>query len=124
MTIRAFMVRPDSQIKASKRPAVSTLGCWMIRAFHRLGKTLWTTWQAGLFPVRYAEQTLSMNQAHPPGVAERRPNVCLSANSGQLQTPARSTSCLSEEACLELVQGTCKTSPTLRSRWFLKINLF
>ena len=72
------MVRPDSQIKASKRPAVSTLSCWMIRAFHRLGKTLWTTWQAGLLPVRYAEQTLSMNQAHPPGVAsEATKSMCI-----------------------------------------------
>lgn len=57
------MVWPDSQIKASKGPAVSMLCCWVIRAFHRLGKTLHRTWQAGLFPVWYAEQTLSMNQA-------------------------------------------------------------
>lgn len=60
------MERPDSQIKASKGPAVSMLCCWMIRAFHRLGKTLCRTWQAGLFPVRYAEQTLSMNRAQSP----------------------------------------------------------
>lgn len=72
------MVRPDSQIKASRGPAVSTLGCWMIRAFHRLGKTLWTTWQASLFPVWYAEQTLSMNQAQPPGIArEATKSMCI-----------------------------------------------
>lgn len=66
MTIRAFMERPDSQIKASKGPAVSMVCCWMIRAFHRLGKTLCRTWQASLFPVRYAEQTRSVNWARSP----------------------------------------------------------
>ena len=78
MTIRAFMVQPDSQIKASKGPAVSMLCCWTIRAFHRLGKMLCRTWQAGLFPVRYAEQTLSMNQAQPPGMArEATHSMCI-----------------------------------------------
>lgn len=63
------MVRPDSQIKASKGPAVRFVllddSCFL----HRLGKTLCRTRQAGLFPVRYAEQTLSMNWAKPPGMA-------------------------------------------------------
>lgn len=56
MTIRAFMVRPDSQIKASGGPggpAVRRLDCYMLRAFHRLGKALPGTWQAGLFPELY-----------------------------------------------------------------------
>lgn len=70
------MVRPDSQIKASRGPAASMLGCWMIRAFHRLGKTLRGTWQADLFPVRYAEQTEQERGPPPPpvpGESERRP---------------------------------------------------
>lgn len=79
MTIRAFMVRPDSQIKASKGPAVSMLCCWMIPAFHRLGKTLCRTWQASLFPVRYAEQTLNMNWPQPPRAAREATNsMCIS----------------------------------------------
>lgn len=72
------MVWPDSQIKASKGPAVSMLGCWMIRAFHRLGKALHRTWQAGLFPVWYAEQTLNMSEAQPPGAAREATNsMCI-----------------------------------------------
>ena len=79
MTIRAFMVWPDSQIKASKGPAVSMFCCWMIWAFHRLGKTLCRTWQTGLFPVQYAEQTPSVNWAQPPKMARGAPNfMCLS----------------------------------------------
>lgn len=63
------MVRPDSQIKASKGPAVSMLCCWMIRAFFTGLEKLCRTRQAGLFPVRYTEQTLSTNWAQPPGMA-------------------------------------------------------
>lgn len=33
----------------------------MLRAFHRLGKALPGTWQAGLFPSCIAEQTLNRN---------------------------------------------------------------
>ena len=82
------MERPDSQIKASKGPAVSMLYCWMIRAFHRLGKTLCRTWQAGLFPVRDAEQTLSMNRAQSPRDGQRGDRTpCATASTGQPQTP-------------------------------------
>lgn len=72
------MVWPDSQIKASKGPAVSMLCCWMIRAFHRLGKTLCRNWQTSLFPVRYGEQPLSMDWAWPPGTAREATNsMCI-----------------------------------------------
>ena len=87
------MVRPDSQIKASKGPAVSMLCCWMIPAFHRLGKTLCRTWQASLFPVRCAEQTLSKNQAQPLGMDRKATNskcICknrAASNSSLLNKP-------------------------------------
>lgn len=99
------MVRPDSQIKASKGPAVSMLCCWMIRAFHRLGKTLCRTWQAGLFPVWYAEQTLSMNWAQPPGMAREATNsTCISKYWATLNSSSLNKLPFREGLC----QGQCK----------------
>lgn len=124
MTIRAFMVWPDSQIKASKGPAVSMLCCWMIRAFHGLGKTLCRTWQASLFPVQYAEQPLSMDWAQTSGTYREATNSMCICKYWQLQTLIFSTSCLSETALSWPVQDLCRSSSTPGSRWLLKTNLF